>query len=324
MGLQSAQGSRWFRLFLGLGIAIVLANFLPSSLAKSPRQPQVNPPQASPVIVAAGDIACTPQSAYFNQGKGKDDNCQMQATANLVLNNNPKAVLVLGDNQYEKGELENFQKSYDPTWGRFKHITKPVPGNHEYVQPQAAGYYDYFGKLAGDRRKGYYSFNLGNWHLIALNSNCEYVGGCNVGSPQEKWLKADLKANTKACTLAYWHHPRFSSGLHGNNKALAAFWQDLYEAGAELVLSGHDHDYERFAPQDLNEKLDSQKGIRQFVVGSGGKSLYPFKTIRANSEVRNNDTYGVLKLSLNPQSYAWEYQPIPGSDFKDQGKAACH
>jgi 3',5'-cyclic AMP phosphodiesterase CpdA len=248
----------------------------------------------------------------------------MRATADLVPKIKPKAVLVLGDNQYEKGELENYRKSYDPTWGKFKSITKPVPGNHEYATDQAAGYFDYFGKLAGDRTKGYYSFNLGNWHLIALNSNCEFVGGCNAGSPQEKWLKADLKANSKACTLAFWHHPRFSSGLHGNNKALDIFWRDLYAARAELVLSGHDHDYERFAPQGLNDTVDLKQGIRQFVIGSGGKNLYPFKTVRANSEVRNNDTYGILKLTLQPQGYTWDYKPIPGSDFTDQGKATCH
>ncbi|MFM7191228.1 MAG: metallophosphoesterase family protein, partial [Microcystaceae cyanobacterium] len=147
---------------------------------------------------------------------------------------------------------------------------------------------------------------------------------CQAGSPQETWLKADLKANKKACTLAFWHHPRYSSGVHGNNKELEAFWQTLYAAGADLVLSGHDHDYERFAPQGPGGKLDSKGGIQQFVIGNGGKSLYPFKTIRANSEVRHNDTYGVLKLTLKPKGYDWEMQSIPGSDFTDKGSALCH
>lgn len=308
---------RFLTLLCLSGLIILGGNFVIS--------PSLAQRSTPPVIMAAGDIACAPDSAFFNGGKGKDDKCQMQATAQLVIQAKPKAVLALGDNQYEKGELENFKKSYDPTWGKFKNITKPVPGNHEYYGgKQAAGYYDYFGSLAGDRKKGYYSFDLGDWHLIALNSNCKFVGGCEAGSPQETWLKADLKTNKKACTLAFWHHPRYSSAVHGNNSGMEAFWQDLYSAGAELVLSGHDHDYERFAPQGLNGKLDPQRGIRQFVIGNGGKSLYPFKTIRANSEVRNNDTYGVLKLTLKPKGYDWEMQSIPGSDFTDKGSALCH
>ena len=277
-----------------------------------------------PVIMAAGDIACDPQSSNFNGGKGKNGNCQMMATSDIVIKVKPNAVLALGDNQYEKGELANFQASYDPTWGRFKSITRPVPGNHEYYGSNAEGYYQYFGKAAGDRDKGYYSFNLGNWHLIALNSNCKAIGGCEVGSPQEKWLKADLKKNPKTCTLAYWHHPRFSSGTHGNNKIVEDLWKDLYDAGAELVLSGHDHSYERFAPQGLDEKADAKKGIRQIVIGNGGKSLYPFKTIRANSEVRDNESYGVLKVALHPKSYDWELMPIAGDSFTDKGSTPCH
>jgi len=277
-----------------------------------------------PVIMAAGDIACDPQSSNFNGGKGKNGNCQMMATSDIVIKVKPNAVLALGDNQYEKGEFANFQASYDSTWGRFKAITRPVPGNHEYYGSNAEGYYQYFGKAAGDRDKGYYSFNLGNWHLIALNSNCDAIGGCEVGSPQEKWLKADLKKNPKACTLAYWHHPRFSSGTHGNNKIVKDLWKDLYDAGAELVLSGHDHSYERFAPQGLDEKADAKKGIRQIVIGNGGKSLYPFKTIRANSEVRDNESYGVLKVALHPKSYDWELMPIAGDTFTDRGSTPCH
>jgi hypothetical protein len=248
----------------------------------------------------------------------------MMATSDVVIKAKPNAVLALGDNQYEKGEFANFQASYDPTWGRFKAITRPVAGNHEYYGSNAEGYYQYFGKAAGDRDKGYYSFDLGNWHLIALNSNCKAIGGCEVGSPQEKWLKADLQKNPKACTMAYWHHPRFSSGTHGNNKIVEDLWNDLYNAGAELVLSGHDHSYERFAPQGLNEKADPQKGIRQVVIGNGGKNLYPFKTIRANSEVRDNESYGVLKVSLHAKSYDWELMPIAGDSFTDKGSTPCH
>lgn len=305
-----------FLIGLGLIVSLVLnTGFLVQAATSTTRDP---------IIMAAGDIACDPQSSNFNDGKGKNGNCQMMATSDVVIKAKPNAVLALGDNQYEKGEFANFQASYDPTWGRFKSITRPVPGNHEYYGSNAEGYYQYFGKAAGDRDKGYYSFNLGNWHLIALNSNCKAIGGCEVGSPQEKWLKADLKKNPKTCTLAYWHHPRFSSGTHGNNKIVEDLWNDLYNAGAELVLSGHDHSYERFAPQGLNEKADPQKGVRQIVIGNGGKNLYPFKTIRANSEVRDNESYGVLKVALHAKSYDWELIPITGDTFTDKGSALCH
>ncbi|BFM40794.1 metallophosphoesterase [Synechocystis sp. LKSZ1] len=280
--------------------------------------------QEAILIMAAGDIACDPQSQYFNNGKGQPGNCQMQATADLVRQAKPKVVLALGDNQYERGELENFKRSYEPTWGRFKAITKPVPGNHEYYSDGAKGYYDYFGPLAGDRNKGYYSFDLGQWHLIALNSNCKAIGGCGAGSPQEKWLQADLKKNTKACTLAFWHHPRYSSGVHGNNAEMETFWQDLYNAKADVVLTAHDHLYERFAPQGPGGKLDEKLGLREFVVGSGGKSLYPFKTLRANSEVRIDNTYGVLKLALGAKGYDWEFLPTVASQPRDKGQALCH
>jgi hypothetical protein len=303
-----------------MGLGLIVTFFLNANFFAQP----VTSMNKDPIIMAAGDIACDPQSSNFNDGKGKNGHCQMMATSDVVIKAKPSAVLALGDNQYEKGEFANFQASYDPTWGRFKSITRPVAGNHEYYGNNGEGYYKYFGKAAGDRDKGYYSFNLGNWHLIALNSNCKAIGGCEVGSPQEKWLKADLQKNPKACTLAYWHHPRFSSGTHGNNKIVEDLWKDLYDAGAELVLSGHDHSYERFAPQGLNEKADPQKGIRQIVIGNGGKNLYPFKTIRGNSEVRDNESYGVLKVALHPKSYDWELMPIAGDTFTDKGSTPCH
>lgn len=280
--------------------------------------------QAAIIVLAAGDIACDPQSQYFNDGKGQPGHCQMQATATLVRQAKPRAVLALGDNQYERGELDNFKRAYAPTWGRFKAITKPVPGNHEYYSDQAKGYYDYFGPLAGDRNKGYYSFDLGSWHLIALNSNCPAIGGCGAGSPQEQWLQADLNKNSKTCTLAFWHHPRYSSGVHGNNAEMEAFWQALYNAKAEVVLTAHDHLYERFAPQGPAGKLDAKLGLRQFVVGSGGKSLYPFKTLRPNSEVRIENSYGVLKLALANKGYEWEFLPTLAGQPSDRGQALCH
>lgn len=279
-----------------------------------------------PVIVAAGDIACAPNDPGFNQGQGTETRCQMLATATLVAQSQPIAVLPLGDNQYERGELENYQASYQPTWGQFDAISKPVPGNHEYYDKghKAAGYYDYFGKLAGDAQKGYYSYDLGDWHLVALNSNCDYIGGCQTGSAQQQWLQQDLAEHPNTCTLAYWHHPRYSSGVHGNNDSMADIWQTLYASGADVVLSGHDHIYERFAPQTAQSQADPEKGIRQFVIGTGGKSLYPFKQIRPNSEVRAEGVYGVLKLGLKPDSYTWQYLAANAPEFQDQGETPCH
>lgn len=303
----------------------------PVSLAK-----EVNvPDQSTPVvIVAAGDIACAPEDPGFNGGLGTPDRCQMAATADLVASANPDLVLPLGDNQYERGELANYQASYQPTWGKFDSISRPVPGNHEYYGPgkDAADYFDYFGPLAGDlaeirsavRQKGYYSYNQGDWHFIALNSNCEYIGGCEMGSAQQQWLKADLAKNTKQCTLAYWHHPRYSSGVHGNQPQMADLWQTLYDGGAELVLSGHDHLYERFAPQNAQGGLDQTKGLRQFVIGTGGKSLYPFKNLRPNSEVRAMGVYGVLKMELQSNSYHWQFLAANTDEFDEQGQDLCH
>ena len=188
---------------------------------------------------------------------GTGSTCRQLATSNTLVRGHYASVLALGDTQYEDGAYEKFVASYDPSWGRVKSITKPAPGNHEYESPGATGYYRYFGRAAGDPRKGYYSFDVGRWHLIALNSNCSAVGGCGAGSPQEQWLRRDLAAHPAACTLAYWHHPRFSSGLHGSDSTYTAFWQALYDAGADVVLSGHDHDYERFARADAERRSRS-------------------------------------------------------------------
>ncbi|MBW4487187.1 MAG: metallophosphoesterase [Trichocoleus desertorum ATA4-8-CV12] len=278
----------------------------------------------APAIAAAGDIACDPNSPNFNQGRGTATACRMQATAQLLLNEDLAAVLPLGDLQYEVGSAEGFQKSYDPSWGKLKSITRPVVGNHEYATPGAAAYYRYFGAAAGDPQQGYYSYDLGQWHIIALNSNCSQVGGCHRGSPQERWLKADLAAHPRKCTLAYWHHPRFSSGHHGNDPNTQAFWQTLYAAGVDVALAGHDHHYERFAPQTPQGKLDPDRGIRQFVVGTGGKNHYELDEIQPNSQVQNADTYGVLKLTLHPTSYDWRFISVAGKSFADSGSNPCH
>ena len=275
-----------------------------------------------PIIAAAGDIACDPSDGNFNGGNGTSNNCRQKAVSDLFVGKNFSAVLTLGDTQYEDGSLTKFQQSFDPSWGRAKNIIRPSVGNHEYLTAGASGYYSYFGAAAGDNTKGYYSYDIGAWHLIALNSNCSQVGGCGVGSPQEQWLKADLAAHPTMCTLAYWHHPRFSSGEHGSSTSYDAFWRDLYAAGAEIVLSGHDHDYERFAPQNPSGAADPN-GIQQFVVGTGGKNHYQFMSIQPNSVVRNPDTYGILKLTLHATSYDWQFVPELGKTFTDSGTMNC-
>ncbi|HEY3129931.1 MAG TPA: metallophosphoesterase [Acidobacteriota bacterium] len=274
------------------------------------------------VLAAAGDIACGSGSFFAA--------CRDRETSDLLLQVNPDVVLALGDNQYEFGLYNDFLNFYDKSWGRVKFKTRPTTGNHEYELFSADGYFDYFNGVgnftgsAGDRDKGYYSFDLGNWHLIALNSNCSRVGGCNTGSLQERWLRADLAAHPNSCILAYWHHPRFSSGQHGGSLEYQALWQALYDSRADVVLVGHDHDYERFAAQTPSGALDSQRGIRQFVVGTGGRDLTTFALIVPNSEVRDSRTFGVLKLALHSGSYEWEFIPITGGTFRDSGSGFCH
>jgi hypothetical protein len=199
-------------------------------------------------------------------------------------------------------------------------------GNHEYMTQGAQGYYAYFGAAAGDPARGYYSYQVGSWHVVVLNSNCEEVGGCGAGSPQEAWLRADLAANRSECALGYWHHPRFSSGsVHGDNAFMRDLWRTLQELGVDVVLTGHEHNYERFAPQDADGRADPTRGIREFVVGTGGHpTLYPFAPPRPNSEVRETGTYGVLKLTLGSGSYDWQFLPTAGSSFADTGSGACH
>ncbi len=272
-------------------------------------------PAADPVIAAAGDIACEPG------GQVTAETCQQRATSDLLLQRPLAAVLTLGDEQYVQGRLKNFQTQYGPTWGRVLSITHPAPGNHEY-QSGGDGFFQYFGAAAGDPRHPYYSFEVGAWHVIALDSECASAGGCDKGSAQERWLRSDLRAHPTPCTLAFWHQPRFSSGGHGSDVAYQAFWEDLYAAGADLVLNGHDHDYERFAPQTPNGEA-AANGIREFVVGTGGKNLRALHAPKANSEV-GAAAFGVLELTLHPSAYDWRFVPIPGSNFTDRGHTECH
>jgi Calcineurin-like phosphoesterase len=288
-------------------IVVLLAILLAFGCA--PKRPP-GPPPSGKVIVAAGDIAdCSSDGD--------------EATARLV-GGIEGTVLTLGDNAYEDGTAQDFSECYEPTWGQFKERTRPVPGNHDYETAGASAYFDYFGEVAGQPGKGYYSYELDQWHIVALNSNCEDVG-CTASSPQVKWLEADLAKDAKTCTLAYFHYPLFSSGEYRPGiREVKPLWEALYAADADVVLNGHDHNYQRFAPQDPNGKADPQRGIREFVVGTGGRSHYTILGPIANSEVYNDETYGVLKLTLRPESYEWRFIPVEGETFTDSGSARCH
>ena len=295
---------------------------------------------SDPVIAAAGDIACDPADPHFNNGLGSGngvtDLCRQGAVSDLLVGGGYSAVLSLGDNQYYCGSLAAYQQSYDLSWGRVKAITHPVVGNHEYLTDPgtgsatgcdatnvaAAGYFGYFGSAAGTAGQGYYSYDVGAWHLIAINSNCTDAGGCVASSPQGQWLAADLATHQNQCILAYWHIPLFSSG---GRAAVNTYpiWQQLYAAHADLVLDGHDHIYERFAPQTPDGIADPVSGIRQITVGTGGANHTSIAALAANSVVADTTSFGILKLSLHPGSYDWQFLPVDGS-FTDSGSAACH
>ena len=267
-------------------------------------------PEADPTLLAVGDISTC---------RNDDDD----ATAR-ILDAIPGPVITLGDTVYDSGTADEFSMCFDPSWGRHRARIRPAVGNHEYYTPAAAPYYRYFGAAAGDPARGYYSFDIGAWHLVALNSNCAEVGGCEAGSPQDRWLVADLAASRARCTLAYWHHPLYTSGTHGPTTAVAPLYRRLYEADADVILTGHEHDYERFAPMDAAGVVDAARGIREFVVGTGGVELRWFPGVAANSEARDVATHGVLRLVLRPTGYAWRFLPTAGGAFTDAGEARCH
>ncbi len=266
-----------------------------------------------PVILAAGDIVtCAPDAGAIQTA--------------ALLDSLEGTVVTLGDNVYHKGTDEEFANCYSPTWGRHKARTKPVPGNHEYLTRGAGGYFRYFGEAATPLDedctyycKGYYSYDLGDWHIIALNSEIDM----GFDSEQVQWLRDDLAAHPSVCTLAYWHRPRFSSGAHGSAESVQPLWQTLVEYGADVVLNGHDHDYERFAPQNARGEVDAARGIRQFIVGTGGSEMRLFGTIQPNSQVRDYETWGVLKLTLHATSYDWEFVPVGGQPTRDTGSSPC-
>lgn len=264
-----------------------------------------NLPLDAPVLVGAGDIAtCGSPGA--------------EETAKL-LDQIEGIVFTSGDNAYEEGKKQEYFSCYEPTWGRHKERTRPSPGNHKCKTSDAHPYFEYFEENAGPTGRGYYSYDAGTWHIVSLNSNIS----ARAGSAQVRWLREDLATHPAKCTLACWHHPVFSSGKHGNDARRREVWRVLYEFGADVVVNGHDHIYERFAPQTPDGAFDEVKGIREFIVGTGGKSLYRFGTIRANSQVRDNSAFGVLKLTLHTTRYDWEFIPIAGHTFRDSGSDEC-
>jgi len=300
---------------VALLLSMLLAGAYPVG-RQSKQGPDLVPVEEAAILVGAGDIAgCqNPQGAL--------------ATAKLI-EKIPGTVFTLGDLVYDASTLRQFQNCYGRSWGKFKGRTRPALGNHEYQERNAAPYFQYWGGQAGPAGKGYYSYELGAWHVVVLNTNCDALGqdGCAAGSAQEVWLRQDLSEHRGSCIVAYGHHALFSSGIfrsHAVHPELKRLWEDLYAAHADLVLAGHEHAYERFAPQDPEGRADPQHGIREIVAGTGGRSHYPLGIPVPNSEVQNDDTYGVVKLTLSPQGYSWEFIPEEGKSFRDAGSYACH
>ncbi len=281
---------------------------------------------AEAILIGAGDIAkCGSRLPGAEATARVLDKFFAKYTADAGLEKStPAVVYTLGDNAYSRGTARQFAECYDPTWGRFKARTRPAVGNHDYGTRGARPYFEYFGKAAGDPDKGYYSYELGDWHIVVLNTVCGEVGGCDAGSRQYQWLVEDLKAHPSRCTLAYMHHPLFSSGMHRGETAIRPLVQALYNSGAEVMLAGHEHEYERFAPQTPRGDFEPTRGIRQFIVGTGGREHRKFRKTAPHSEVRDRSSFGVLKLSLHPDSYDWEFLPEEDGEFRDAGSGQCH
>ena len=329
--LRGSQARRWLYVMRRDGRRLRRVG----SSTSSPRSLDWQATGLDPVLAAAGDIACDPASRHFNGGLGLGIRCAQRATSDALLRIDLSAVLALGDLQYEDAQLAKFTASFDPTWGRLKPLIRPVVGNHEYRVPDAAGYFDYFNGVgtpngpAGARGAGYYSFDLGRWHVVALNSQCSHpishpgVPSCAAGSPQERWLRSDLAAHRRQCTLAFFHHPLVSSGVPGLNAAIGPLWQALVDYGVDAALVGHDHAYERFAPIDAGGAHDPQRGVREFVVGTGGKSLDRPRWDAPYSEVRRSDVPGILQLTLRPRGYSWSFMSVKAGRVGDSGSTDC-
>ena len=326
---RQAGQSPW-RILIAFVVVVVLSCSLTAASAPYERRP--GEPGATPlyigaqpvrdpgsvIIGAAGDIACPP-----GRWRNRSNACGMEGTAKVLKAIRPDAVLTLGDIQYPSGSLADFEASCADTWGAYRNITFPVPGNHEYETPGARGYFAYFGKRAGEPDKGYYSYDLGAWHVIALNSECDQIGGCGDSDPQARWLRRDLRAHSRKCVLAYWHKPRFSSGRHGDYRNQDALWRSLAAARAEIVLAGHDHDYERLAPMNADGDADPA-GVTQFIVGTGGWRHYEFRDPKPTSKVRITGRDGVLRLQLTEQGYAWAFTAATKGEVLDRGNGQCH
>ena len=290
------------------------------TLTPTPRPTYTVFPTWTPVPLTGAEVTLV--------GAGDLVKCgDLNTTKNIVslFQRFPEAtIFTAGDNSNDSGTLEQYQECVAPAWRPVKARMRPCVGNHDYYTPGAEGYYDYFRAKAGDPNRGYYSYNLGAWHIIVLNSNCREVGGCRPDSPQETWLKADLAAYPTQCTLAYWHEPLFVTGLEGT-VGMRSFWEDLYAAGAEIVVNGHEHHYERYAPQDPHGNLDLDRGIIEFIVGTGGAPLEtPLGDPRINSEVIIAQVHGIIKFTLRPGSYDWEFIPIDEQAQTDSGSGLCH
>lgn len=321
---STSKQARAWAAFLPLFLAAALASTIfgwggsepnASAHGRSPsRGGNVAASKGGTAVIAVGDIACKPGSVTT------DALCRGQQVAKMIAKQDPRLVLLLGDQQYDRGGPEEYAQSFGVTYAGLKSALRPTPGNHDYATAQAAGYYDFFGQSAGPSRRGYYSFNIGKWHIVSLNSNCREVG-CEEGSEQHKWLRRDLAKSSAKCTLAYWHHPLVSSGKYGKNGSVAPLWAALRAARAEVVLSGHEHSYERFLPLDEKMAVNHKTGMRQFVVGTGGRSLYP-KASRQVGSVRRISSFGALKLTLKNGRYAWQFIDQAGKTL-DSGATRC-
>ena len=268
-------------------------------------------PIAGPTLWAVGDI-------------GDCASAGDEGVASLLAADSG-AIATLGDTVYDAASAAEFARCFEPAWGPLKSRIRPAIGNHDYGTAGGRDYFTYFGAPAGELGRGYYSYDIGAWHLIVLDSNCADVkGGCAKGSPQYAWLTADLAAHPALCSIAYYHHPRFTSGLHGDTTGMADLWQALYDGGVDIALSGHDHHYERFAAMDGGGAPDPARGIREFIAGTGGGTLYPLFLVAPNSEKRDANTFGALQFTLGEGRYSWRFVPIAGQSFTDAGTGACH
>jgi Calcineurin-like phosphoesterase len=307
MGFPSRRVGQFFSLGAILALAYCSRSSTPTSPTTSGATTAGLIGPRIGLLVGAGDIGfCGPSNVSGSEATGR------------LLDQLGGTIFTTGDNAYPTGSADDYARCYEPGWGRHVGRTRPAPGNHEYMSG-AAPYFGYFGANAGVSAVGYYSYRVGAWHVISLNSE----SAASAGSAQLEWLRADLASNPSTCTAAYWHRPLFSSGSHGDNPDMRDLWRTLYAANVDVVINGHDHIYERFAPQDADGRLDAVRGIREFVVGTGGAPLYAFPGAHANSEIRGA-AWGVIAFTLLENSYQWEFVPVEGQTFRDAGTASCH